>query len=277
MAFGAFGLLLLSLYFFFKKNVFRILYVVVRNISMLLVYLCIILGTLLGILGNVFRDAVQVGQYVLSPENLNYTEPIIFEASDEYVSEFVDTCVKGDGNFTYVIKDGNVLIEKVDEWKQNQAAFQQVKDGITCQGNQAQANELKGYYDQLLGMINQSLIMTYNLTYVSCAFAKNDKNIILNELDSGGSKGIGLCASCLVVGYTLGLSVLMGILLVHKYRWDYEEKKEEPNKDVGNETAVNISEPYNATVYGLNTQNNSVMNDTNNNTTSTPNINPTNK
>lgn len=128
---GALGLLFLSLYFFLKKNVFRILYVVVWNISMLLVYLCILLGTLFGIIGNVFRDSVQVGQYVLSPENLNHTEPIIFEASDEYVSEFVDTCVNGDGNFTYVIEEGDVLIEKINDWKQNQAAFQQAKDGIT--------------------------------------------------------------------------------------------------------------------------------------------------
>ena len=41
-------------------------------------------------------------------------------------------------------------------------------------------------------MINESLILTYNLTYVSCSFARNDKNIILNELDTGGIKGIGL-------------------------------------------------------------------------------------
>ena len=67
---------------------------------MLLLYLSIILGALFGIIGNLFRDAVQIGQYVLSNENLNSTEPIIFEISDEYVSDFVDTCVNGDGNFT---------------------------------------------------------------------------------------------------------------------------------------------------------------------------------
>ena len=169
---GALGLTFLSLYFFCKANVFRILYVVIWNISMLLLYLSIILGALFGIIGNFFRDAVQIGQYVLSNENLNSTEPIIFEISDEYVSDFVDTCVNGDGNFTYVIKDGDVLIEKVDDFKKNQAAFQQARDGITCQGNQTKANELKGYYGQLLTMINESLILTYNLTYVSCSFAR---------------------------------------------------------------------------------------------------------
>ena len=243
---------------------------------MLLLYLSIILGALFGIIGNLFRDAVQIGQYVLSNENLNSTEPIIFEISDEYVSDFVDTCVNGDGNFTYVIKDGDVLIEKVDDFKKNQAAFQQARDGITCQGNQTKANELKGYYVQLLTMINESLILTYNLTYVSCSFARNDKNIILNKLDTGGIKGIGLCTSILIVGYVLGLSVLMGMLLVHRYRWDYEEKeKEETNKNVENETAFNIANPYNITNYALNTQNNSMMNDTNNNTTASPNITPT--
>ena len=275
---GALGLTFLSLYFFLKTNVFRILYVVIWNISMLLLYISIIFGGLFGIIGHLFRDAVQIGQYVLSNENLNSTDPIIFEISDEYVSDFVETCVNGDGNFTYVIKDGDVLISKVDDFKKNQAAFQQARNGITCPGNQTKENELKGYYGELLTMINESLTLTYNLTYVSCSFARNDKNIILNELDTGGIKGIGLCASCLIVGYVLGLSVLMGILLVHRYRWDYEEKekeKEETNKNVENETAFNINNPYNVTNYALNTQNNSMMNDPNNNTTASPNITPT--
>ena len=67
----------------------------------------------------------------------------------------------------------------------------------------------------------------------------------------------------------------MGMLLVHRYRWDYEEKeKEETNKNVENETAFNIANPYNVTNYALNTQNNCMMNDTNNNTTASPNITP---
>ena len=202
--------------------------------------LSILLGVLFGIIGYVFNDAVQVGQYIISSENLNSNDPIVFESSDEYVSDIIDTCANGDGNITNVIEGGTVLNEKLNEWKQIQGNYQQTRDGITCQGNQTKANELKGYYDQLLGMINQSLNMTYNITNVTCSFAKNDKNIFLNEADTGGIKGMGLCICSLLVGFLLGISILMGILLVHKYKWTNSE--DHVNNNIGNETAANIDQ-----------------------------------
>ena len=65
--------------------------------------------------------------------------------------------------------------------------------------------------------MEQSLNMSYNITNVSCSFAKNDKNILLNEVDTGGIKGLGLCACSFLVGIGLLISVLSGIILVHKY------------------------------------------------------------
>ena len=266
LVFGALGLAFLSLYFFCKSNIFRILYVVVWNVSMLLMLLSILLGVLFGIIGYVFNDAVQVGQYIISSENLNSNDPIVFESSDEYVSDIIDTCANGDGNITNVIEGGTVLNEKLNEWKQIQGNYQQIRDSITCQGNQTKANELKGYYDQLLGMINQSLNMTYNITNVTCSFAKNDKNIFLNEADTGGIKGMGLCVCSLLVGFLLGISILMGILLVHKYKWTNSE--EHVNNNIGNETAANIDQRDN-TSYVMNNQYNNMANN--------PNINPMNK
>ena len=77
---------------------------------------------------------------------------------------------------------------------------------------------------------------------------------------------MGLCVCSLLVGFLLGISILMGILLVHKYKWTNSE--EHVNNNIGNETAANIYQQDN-TSYVMNNQYNNMANN--------PNINPMNK
>ena len=62
---------------------------------------------------------------------------------------------------------------------------------------------------------------------------------------------MGLCVCSLLVGFLLGISILMGILLVHKYKWTNSE--EHVNNNIGNETAANIYQQDN-TSYVMNNQ-----------------------
>lgn len=217
LIFSLLGILTVGLYFFFTTNIFRIIYIIIWNISMLLMLLSILAGVLFGIIGYVFSDAVKVVQYILSSENLNSPNPIVFESSDKYVSDLINTCANLDGNFSKVIEGGNEINENLNEWKQNLAEYQNIRENIDCQEN-GKTNQLKGYYDNLLDIVDNSLNLTYNITNITCSFAKNDKNILLNEVDTGGIKGIGLCACSFLVGLLLGISVLAGILFVHKYQ-----------------------------------------------------------
>jgi hypothetical protein len=210
---------------------------------MLLMFISILLAAIFGILGYILGDAVEVGNYILSTENLHNKDPLIFDPSDNnsYISNIVDVCANGDGNFTKVIEGGEALNEKLSEWNANKEEYEQAKENINC-GNEAKTNELKGYYDELLAIVEQSLNMSYNITNVSCSFAKNDKNILLNEVDTGGIKGLGLCACSFLIGIGLLISVLSGIILVHKYNCKCSKGQiRAPNNQI-NESNVNIAQ-----------------------------------
>ena len=139
------------------------------------------------------------------------------------------------------------------QFKKQAEFILETKNSINC-GDSTRTSELQSYYNRLLTMIDQSLDMTYNITNVSCSFAKNDKNIFLNEADTGGIKGIGLCACSFLIGLLLGISILAGILLVHKYKLPSSNSRDtNMNRTDINESRENIKE-------GNNDQNPNMMN-----------------
>ena len=113
-----------------------------------------------------------------------------------------------------------------------------------------------------------SLNITNNLTNIKCRFAKNDKNIILNEAESGGKRSVTICTFCFLVGILLGISIVFGILLVHRYKYENESEKgqKEANQNQKNmsETAEKIDENDNQTTLNINNLND--LQNNNNNT-----------
>ena len=237
---GVLGLALLSLYFFLKYNVFRIIYVVIWNISMLFMFLAIILSAIFGILGYILKDGAQVCQYILSPNNLDSADPLVFSSNDKYVSDLIDTCANGDGTFTNIIQESGYLTENIESYLGNITLYQNKINSINsddvCTSNDKTI--LNNYYNGLIDISNGAINLTNNLTEIKCRFAKNDKNIILNEVESGGKRGVTLSAFSFLVGALLGISILFGILLVHRYKYDDNLKENINNK--ANETLENL-------------------------------------
>ena len=242
---GVLGLALLSLYFFLKYNVFRIIYVVIWNISMLFMFLAIILSAIFGILGYILKDGAQVCQYILSPNNLDSADPLVFSSNDKYVSDLIDTCANGDGTFTNIIQESGYLTENIESYLGNITLYQNKINSINsddvCTSNDKTI--LNNYYNGLIDISNGAINLTNNLTEIKCRFAKNDKNIILNEVESGGKRGVTLSAFSFLVGALLGISILFGILLVHRYKYDDNLKENINNK--ANETLENLDNSNN--------------------------------
>ena len=250
LVFGVLGLANLILYFIFKFDFLRIIYVVIWNISMLLMLLAILLSAIFGILGYILKDGVAVGQYIISPTNLNSNDPLVFSSNDGYVSDLIDICANGNGSFTNIIQESGALTENIERYQRNISSYEEklniLKSSDIC--NDSEKINLTDYYNGLIRLSNRAINITNNLTDVKCNFAKNDKNIILNEIESGGKKAIIITACGFLVGAFLGLSVLFGIALVHRYRLD---NIIEPKKNVelnlndstqnvgGNETTIN--------------------------------------
>jgi len=257
------GLTLLSLYFFLKTNVFRIFYVVIWNISMLVMYISILISALLGIVGYILKDATQVGQYILSPSNLNDADPLVFDPNDEYVSDLIDICANGNGDFVNLLNEKGYLTKNIENYKEYINSYKDKINAInsdeTSECSSDDKSELNNYYKQLINLGYISLNITNNLTNIKCRFAKNDKNIILNEAESGGKRSVTICTFCFLVGILLGISIVFGILLVHRYKYENESEKgqKEANQNQKNmsETAEKIDENDNQTTLNINNLN----------------------
>ena len=150
------GLTLLSLYFFLKTNVFRIFYVVIWNISMLVMYISILISALLGIVGYILKDAVQVGQYILSPSNLNNADPLVFDPNDEYVSDLIDICANGNGDFVYLLNENGYLTKNIENYKEYINLYKDKINAInsdeTSECSSDDKSELNNYYNQLINL-----------------------------------------------------------------------------------------------------------------------------
>ena len=209
---------------------------------MLLMILAVLLSAAFGIISYIFKDTVQVGQYILSPENLKSEDPLLLESSDEYVSDLIDVCANGDGNFMEIIQENGQLKENIKNWENNQTYYQNKInniDNFQCEENEK--IELKENYGLLLDVTNKGLSISNNLTNVKCRFARNDKNIILNEVNSAGKIGIALSSCSFLVGILLGISVLSGIIVVHKYKFDSSYDDNKNIKDLSTTSAGNQS------------------------------------
>ena len=246
LIFGILGLAFLGFYFFSEYSIFRIIYVVIWNISMLLMILAVFLSAVFGITSYIFRDSVQVGQYILSPANLKSDDPLLFDSSNKYVSDLIDVCANGDGNFMEIIQENGQLKENIKNWEKNQTYYlNKINniDNFECEDDEKM--QLKENYELLLDVVNKGLNVSNNLTNVKCRFARNDKNIILNEVDSAGNLGIVLSSCSFLVGIFLGISVFAGIILVHKYKFDssYNDKKDSrdlSSATIGTDSSQNV-------------------------------------
>ena len=205
------GLAVLFLYFCCGLTVMRKIYVIFWNLFMLLAILAFLYSGVFGIIGYIFTDGAHVSQYILSQNNLNSSDPLIFKSTDKNVINLIETCANGDGNFSRVLNGYDDVNKNIESWKNNRNEYIERQKKISC-GNS------KEYYKELISITNRSLDLTYNLTNVTCRFVRNDKNILVNEIDDAGKYSIAMCVMSILIAIFLCISIVSGILLVHKYR-----------------------------------------------------------
>ena len=212
---GILSLIFLCLYYFLKKEEFKIIYITIWNISMLLMIFAVVISSFYGVLGYVFKDFVQIVHYALSKNNLESDNPIIFNRKDSFLSNIIDKCANGNGVFLEVIEGGiSDLNTEIQDDFQNTL---NIINDITC-ASEARESIVK-LYKLFSKATNQVLAIYEDLFHIRCNFAKNDKNIILNEMKSAGNRAIVISAFQFLIACFIGISILSGILLVHKYNF----------------------------------------------------------
>ena len=231
------GLAVLFLYFCCGLTVMRKIYVIFWNLFMLLAILAFLYSGVFGIIGYIFTDGAHVSQYILSQKNLNSSDPLVFKSTDKNVINLIETCANGDGNFSRVLNGYDDVNKNIESWKNNRNEYIEQQKKISC-GNSRE------YYGELIKITNRSLDLTYNLTNVTCRFVRNDKNILVNEIDDAGKYSIAMCVMSILIAIFLCISIVSGILLVHKYRLGDQD---ESGIAVNNNSTTDIQNDNNAT------------------------------
>ena len=236
---GVLGLIFLSLYYFLKSNIYRIVYIVLWNLSMLFMILAILVSVVFGVLGYVARDGVQIIHYTLSSYNMLSFNPIFFKRQNTFVSSLIEECANDDGEFLDTI--GDDILSSRNESDNDFKEIMNELNNSTCSADTK--DSLEAFYTALYNGTLIAINATGTLLNIKCRFAKNDKNIILNELNSAGKRATVLSAFQFLVGILLGISVLFGILLVHKYKeriTNYESSEVSVNQNKNNESHGNF-------------------------------------
>ena len=246
LIFSILGLVTLLLHFFCGFCIFRIIYIIVWNISLLLAFVTILAGSFFGIIGYVGTDAVQVGHYIFSSENLQSPDPLIFDSTNYYISDLVDVCANGNGTFISIIQNNGELYNNIEQWEEYNNNYNEkinILNNLQCESAKEAKEKLINYYEELLKITNKSLSVSKNLTDINCSFAKNDKNIILKEAESLGKNGKGICSCAFVLGIFLLISVFTGILFIHKYpKNNRPSKTQHSNTPSPDDSSHNIHE-----------------------------------
>jgi hypothetical protein len=212
LIFGILGIAFLSLYYFIKSEMYRIIYIIIWNISMLISILAIIISAIYGVIGYVFSDSVQVIHFTLSDNNILSDDPIIFKKKHNYLSIIINTCANGEGHLLDMASEEfEIMINdlKVDFSELMKEINETCKDEVK--------EKLAIYYTTMLNNVDILFSSISELLNISCAFAKNDKNIILNEIRSAGKRATVISTFQFLIAILLAISILVGILFVHKY------------------------------------------------------------
>ena len=268
LIFGILGLGILILFIFFNNTCLKVVYAIIWNISLLLMIFVILEASSFGIIGYIFEDGVQVGNYILSRDNFESNDPLVFSTTDDdYISDLVDICVNGDGNFANVIEGGEAAFSNLNSWENRKKIITVSSKSVKCDTSDELTEELRNYYGDLLNVVDLSLNATKNITDLKCRFAKNDKNILLNEADSAAKSGIALSALGFLIGIFFAISVFCGILFVYKFFATRNENKNInalPNESTTNIEQENPNSTGNANNNTIPYYNNMLQNPNNN-------------
>ena len=114
------------------------------------------------------------------------------------------------------------------------------------QGNQSKQTIIE-LYETLYGQANEIKSLGYKLINLNCGFARNDEMIILRQIDLASKKANAISGLCIVVGILLGISIIAGILFVHRYRFETSDTTAVVHNKT-NESSSDINKEGNSTI-----------------------------
>ena len=176
----------------------------------------------------------------MSNDNLDNEDSIFFE-SNSYVSNIIDVCVNKEGDFLKTIIDEDIIdIIRITSIFLNENInrldniIYELKS-VNCSNEiEKERQMIISFYELIKEKINAIVNIILSFINTNCKFAKNDKMIVLSQIQSSSKKAKVICGLSFLVGILLGISILAGILFVHKYNYENKVTKEDLSETTKN-------------------------------------------
>ena len=231
----------------FKKFA-KVIYDIIWNMSIFISILTLILSVAFAAVGAVGNDFAIIAQYFVSEKNLKAGNESIIINCDEYKGACVclNRCLNGNGRIAI---PSDIPTDTLDQKKTD------IENAILNIGEEIEkifdfglgSSKIK---DALLNITNTAL-ETFNLLtdlvdadQDICLFVKSDFEILVEEVDSIGTKAFAISFTAYFVFSLLALSTLFGILAAFDYKKLTNEKEISDgtkNVDLNIEMCINDS------------------------------------
>ena len=233
--FSFMSLIILYLHYLKKNKYSKILYIINWNILTFLMICAIIMSSTSGVIGFLLKDGIQIYHYIFSFENLVSDNPLILVTKNKFLGSLIDMCANTEDSFMDVFQQGVLVLTDAekDYYKEKISELNEKNCDTELK------NKLVKFYEELIDIIQIVYDITADLLDIKCSFVRNDVNIILREVDSGGEKGIYLSLYQFLVGIFLGISIFAGVILVHKYEFEIDNSE---NKNIKVNIKINNNE-----------------------------------
>jgi len=214
---------------------------------MIIIIATLLIGSILGILGVISKDAISILVYVKSTQNLVEEEKPFLLKIDPDIRKKINLCFNGDGNLMDDKFKGNFNSE-IDEYYD---AFNENYSNFTKEDEFKEKTKLPEAYEKLddalksLKNLNDNLKDESLKNLLNCKFVGNDFDILVDELNDSLVKKLLLYSYIIIIADLASvISIFFGIQVIKNYKGQSEpqqiETSEKRTKSRSKETKNNM-------------------------------------
>ena len=244
--FSFLGLITVIIYFACNCECISCLYHLFWNFEMIMIIATLLIGSILGIVGVISKDAISILEYVKSSENLMSEEPFLLKI-DSNIKEKIDICFNKDGilmNNDFTGSFDSDIDKYYDSFEGNYSNFKMEKE-FTERTDLVEAYEQLDEVLKSLKNLNDYLKKENLDNLLNCKFVGSDFDILVDELNNSLVKKLLLYSSIIIIADLASvISIFFGIQVIKNYKGQSEpqqiETSEKRTKSRSKETKNNM-------------------------------------
>ena len=230
--FSFLSLITLIIYFTCNCQCISCLYHLFWNFEMIMIISTLLIGSVLGIVGVVSKDAISILKYVKSSKNLISDEPFLLKI-DSNIKEKIDICFNKDGilmNNDFQGSFNSDIDKYYDSFEGNYSDFKNQND-FTEKKDLVKAFEELDEVLKNLKNLNDYLKKGNLENLLNCKFVGSDFDILVDELNNSLVKKLLLYSFIIIIADLASvISIFFGIQVIKNYKGQSEPQQIETSE-----------------------------------------------